>query len=80
MPKREIKRYTKPDPARAAVEQEIRAIFNSFHACALSRKDAATLGLAAGRLCDNCEDSVRAHADSLVARLHTSEPWFLVQS
>ena len=44
---------------------EIRNIYNSWHACALTRKEAVIMGVPEGQLCDTCEGCIKAHIQNI---------------
>lgn len=47
------------------VEALVRSIYANWHGCALSPKEARQMKLKRGRLCDSCEDFVKAHMKDL---------------
>jgi hypothetical protein len=47
------------------VEETIRAVYSMNHACRLSIKDAKAMKLKPGRLCDTCEELVKAHMQDI---------------
>lgn len=51
------------------VQNMIRAIVGASHRCALSKSEAKKLNLKAGRLCDVCEDDVKAYMQKLMEDL-----------
>jgi hypothetical protein len=51
------------------VEETIRAIYSMNHACRLSIKDAKAMKLKPGRLCDICEDLVKAHMQDIAVSI-----------
>jgi hypothetical protein len=59
----------KTDKELDIVREEIRNIFNSWHVCKLSKKEAKENNVLPGSLCDMCEDSVRMHMANIRKKL-----------
>lgn len=50
---------------RKAVEKMVRNIYSTWHMCRLTPKEARQMKLKPGRLCDVCEEIVKAHMKDL---------------
>ena len=46
--------------------KHVRAIYQDWHHCGLSAKDAKAMKLEVGRLCDVCEDYAKIKVDDII--------------
>lgn len=54
---------------RAIVKRQLEGVYQEWHVCALATKDAEQMGLAPGRLCDNCRSMVAARMKQIESAL-----------